>query len=76
MRKLYFDGRPFSYVMAIGLILCVVLDLWRIATTDLSGPYSVIHLCIVVPALIVLTGISYFSVDRKRLEPTEPTDEC
>lgn len=76
MRKLYFDGRPFSYVMAIGLILCVALDIWRIATTDLSDPYSVIHLCIVVPALIVLTGISYFSVDRKRLEPTEPTDEC
>lgn len=76
MRKLYFDGRPFSYVMAIGLILCVGLDIWRIVTGDLSNPYFFIQMCIVVPAFILLTGISYFSVDRKRLEPTEPAEEC
>ena len=76
MRKLYFDRRPFSYVMAIGLILCVALDIWRIATGNLGDPYFAVQMCIVVPAFILLIGISYFSVDRKRLEPTEPTDEC
>lgn len=65
MRKLYFDGRPFSYVMAIGLILCVGLDIWRIATGDLSNPYFFIQMCIVVPAFILLTGISYFGIDRR-----------